>query len=169
MRFFLIGFMGSGKTYWGQKWSAAAGLKCYDLDHEIELRERRTISQIFKEEGEEGFRKIEQEALKTLMQLDDMIVSCGGGTPCWHNNMKRMKEAGITIYLKSTPGELVERLRLEKETRPLLTPIPDELLYDFIRERLEQRAGCYNQADYHLHTAYLTIENFERIQRRHAK
>jgi len=161
--------MGSGKTYWGRKWSEASGLKCYDLDHEIEQRQGRTISRIFKEEGEEGFRRIEQAALKTLLHLDDFILSCGGGTPCWHNNMNLMNEAGVTIYLKSTATELSERLRFEKETRPLLTDVPDELLHDFIHERLQQRIPCYSKATFHLPVSFLTLENFERIERRYAK
>ncbi len=169
MRFFLVGFMGSGKTYWGKKWSEASGLKCYDLDQEIELREGKSISRIFKEEGEEAFRKMEHTALKTLLHLDDFILSCGGGTPCWHNNMKLMNASGTTIYLKSNAVDLTERLRLEKEARPLLQQVPDDLLHDFIQERIDQRAPCYSQATFHLPVSFLTLENFERIERRYAK
>ena len=169
MRYFLIGYMGSGKTYWAKQWSAAYGLKCFDLDAEIEQRQGKSISLIFKEEGEDAFRKIEKEVLKTFLHLDNFIMSCGGGTPCFHNNMNRMNKHGVTIYLKSTIDELVQRLATEKETRPLIKDVADDVLHEFIEQRLEQRITCYSQAMYHLPTLNLSNENFHRILYRHAK
>lgn len=169
MRYFLIGYMGSGKTYWAKQWSAAYGLKCFDLDAEIEQRQGKSINLIFKEEGEDAFRKIEKEVLKTFLHLDNFIMSCGGGTPCFHNNMHRMNEHGVTIYLKSTVDELAHRLATEKETRPLIKDVADDVLHSFIEQRLEQRISCYSQAMYHLPTSNLSNENFQRILKRHAK
>lgn len=169
MRYFLIGYMGSGKTYWAKQWSAAYGLKCFDLDAEIEQRQGKSISLIFKEEGEDAFRKIEKEVLKTFLHLDNFIMSCGGGTPCFYNNITTMNEQGVTIYLKSSVQELVQRLAIEKETRPLIKDVADDVLYSFIEQRLEQRIACYSNAMYHLSTTYLRNENFQKILNRHAK
>ncbi|HMO33960.1 MAG TPA: shikimate kinase [Lacibacter sp.] len=169
MRFFLTGFMGCGKTFWARQWSQASGLKCYDLDHEIEQRERQSVTALFKERGEDAFRLLERDTLRTFLKLDNYIMSCGGGTPCFFDNMERMNAAGITIYLKSSVPELVERLRQEKETRPLIRDVSGELLDEFITARLELRRGCYSQSMFHLHTRHLSNENFERIYRRYAK
>lgn len=169
MRYFLVGFMGSGKTHWARQWSAAFGLKWYDLDEEIEKREKQTISQLFQTLGEEGFRKKEHEALCTLLHLDDFIMSCGGGTPCFYDNMQRMNRAGVTIYLQASPAELAQRLKLEKEARPLIRDVADEVLESFIAAKLNERHACYAQAMYHFQTRFLKNENFEKIHRRYAK
>lgn len=169
MRYFLIGFMGSGKTYWGEKWSEAAGLKHYDLDEEIEKREQKNVTAIFEEKGEEAFRKIEKEVLHLLMQQDHFILSCGGGTPCFHKNMKRMNKEGITVYLKSSAAELAQRLQKEKETRPLIAEVNNEVLEEFIADKLAQREPFYSKAMYHLPAQHISLENFEKIIRRHGK
>ncbi len=167
MRYFLIGFMGSGKTYWGKKWSEASCIKHYDLDEEIEKREGKSINVIFEQKGEEAFRKMEKEALKTYMNLDNFIMSCGGGTPCFHGNMERMNKEGVTIYLKSPAAELAQRLQNEKEVRPLIAGMENEVLEQFISEKLKQRESCYAKAMYHLPAHNMSVENFERIVRRH--
>jgi shikimate kinase len=169
MRYFLIGFMGSGKTYWGEKWSEAIGLKHYDLDEEIEKREGKNVTAIFEAKGEEAFRKIEKEVLHSLLKLDNYILSCGGGTPCFHKNMKQMNSEGVTVYLKSSAAELAQRLQKEKETRPLIVDVNNEVLEEFIAEKLAQREGFYAKAMYHLPAQHLSLENFEKITRRHGK
>ena len=166
MRYFITGFMGSGKTYWGKLWSEKYGLKFYDLDEEIEKREGKSVTAIFEEKGEEAFRQMEKETLCTYMKLDDFILSCGGGAPCFHNNMKRMNEHGITIYIKSTVQQLVDRLHVEKETRPLIAGMDDEVLAQFIEAKLAERQSCYHQAMYHLPAAYMSLDNFQKIIRR---
>jgi shikimate kinase len=167
MRYFLIGFMGSGKSYWGKKWSEVSKLPHIDLDAEIEKAEGRSIKQIFDEEGEEAFRKIERKVLRSFLKKDNYIMSCGGGTPCYYDNLRRMNHRGITIYLKSSAETLARRLRDEKEARPLIKDVPDELLVDFIRQKLDVRRDYYTQCIYHLDTEFLDNENFQRIIRRH--
>jgi len=169
MRYFLIGFMGSGKTYWGGKWSEAAGLKHYDLDGEIEKQEGKNVTSIFEEKGEEAFRKIEKKMLYALMEKDNFILSCGGGTPCFHKNMKKMNEKGVTIYLKCSPAELAQRLQKEKETRPLIADVNNEVLEEFIAEKLAQRENFYAKAMYHLPGGHISPDNFQKIIRRHGK
>jgi shikimate kinase len=169
MRYFLIGFMGSGKTYWGRKWGEETGLQHYDLDEEIEKREGKNVTAIFEEKGEEAFRRIEKEMLQSLLEKDHFILSCGGGTPCFHNNMKRMNEAGVTIYLKCSAAELALRLQKEKETRPLIAEVNNDVLEEFIGDKLAQRESFYLKAMYHLPAQHMGLENVERIIRRHGK
>jgi shikimate kinase len=165
MRFFLIGFMGCGKTYYARQWGEAFGLKYFDLDEEIEKAEGKLITDIFKEQGEAYFRKLERKTLKAYLHHDNMILATGGGTPCFLKNMKLLNENGVTIYLKSSPAELAARLRLEKETRPLIANVADEVLEGFIAEKLKHREEYYNQSMYHLLTRYITNENFKKIIR----
>lgn len=169
MRYFLIGFMGSGKTYWGREWGKAFELNHFDLDEEIEKREAKPVNEIFETAGEEAFRMMEKKVLKTYMNFDHFIMSCGGGTPCFFNNMDQMNKKGITIYLKSSVKQLAERLHKEKETRPLIAGMDDEVLEGFINKKLNQRETFYAKAMYHLPANQLTLENFEKIIRRHGK
>jgi shikimate kinase len=169
MRYFLIGFMGSGKSYWGKKWGEASGLTFLDLDDEIEQSTGQTIHSIFEKNGEPTFRKLEQKMLHKLLLRDNYILSCGGGTPCFFDNMKKMNQKGVTIYLKTPAHILASRLRQEKETRPLIREMSDDMLIPFIEQKLGERRHYYSQATYHFDTEYLSNENFERIIRRHGE
>ena len=167
MRYFLIGFMGSGKSYWAKCWSEAFDLPLVDLDAAIEAQAGQSIPQIFERKGELYFRKLEREVLRKCFKQDHFIMSCGGGTPCYFDNMEQMNKRGITIYLKATPEILASRLRDEKTVRPLIKDIPDDRLIPFIEQKLESRKRDYSKSFYHLDTQYLSNENFERIIRRH--
>ncbi len=163
MRFFLVGFMGCGKTYLSKQWGEAFGLKHFDLDEEIEKREGKLITDIFEEKGEAYFRKLEKRTLQTYLHLDNMILATGGGTPCFLNNMKLLNQSGVTIYLKSSPAELAARLKKEKQTRPLIANVADEVLEEFIAGKLKYREEYYNESMYHLFTRYIANENFSKI------
>ncbi|MBI2729211.1 MAG: shikimate kinase [Sphingobacteriales bacterium] len=168
MRYFLIGFMGTGKSYWGRLWAEANDLLFYDLDEEIEKSEGIKISQIFDSKGEAYFRKKEKEVLYSFFKKDKYILSCGGGTPCFFDNMDKMNQNGITIFLKTNIDELVKRLSLEKETRPLIKGLTDHTLKDYIGEKLNDRELFYQKAVYHFNTAYLSNDNFKKIIRQYA-
>ena len=102
--------MGAGKTTVGKALAEDLGLTFYDLDWYIENRMRKTIKQIFDESGEEGFRKIEHNMLHEVAEFENVIISCGGGTPCLFDNMDYMNEQGETLYLKASPGVLYGHL-----------------------------------------------------------
>ena len=167
MRYFLIGFMGSGKTYWARQWGEAFGITFYDLDEEIEKQEGKTIAAIFDEKGEQAFRSIEKDMLQSFMMKDQFILSSGGGTPCFHHNMERMNKNGVTIYLKSTATLLAQRLQNEKETRPLIAAMDQNMLEEYIHEKLKQRESFYCKAMYHLPASTMSLDNFQKILRRH--
>ena len=145
-RIILIGFMGSGKTTLGRALAAETGLTFIDLDNYIELRHCKSINQIFAERGEEGFRKIEQNMLHEVAEFEDVVISAGGGTPCFFDNMEYMNQQGVTVYLKATPETLRTHLRMGKQKRPLIAQKNDEELDAFIRESLDKRESYYNQA-----------------------
>ena len=161
--FFLIGFMGSGKSHWGKLWAAASKWSFVDLDEVIEKKEGNSVADIFETRGEAYFRKIEEDALKTCAGFNNTIVACGGGTPCFSDNMKWMNAHGTTIYITCTIAEIMERVLAEKEKRPLLKKInPGELSF-FIEQKLKEREPYYTQARVTVQSSQLTESSFAGI------
>lgn len=146
MKIFLVGFMGSGKTTLGQKLAELMDVAFIDLDNKIESAEEKSVSEIFRDRGEEYFRTIESEALRKTARIRNAVIATGGGAPCFHHNMKWMNENGITVYLKAEPGELYHRLLKERETRPLVAHLGDVALFDFIMSSLAHREPYYARA-----------------------
>ena len=149
-RIILIGYMGAGKTTIGKALSKELGIIFYDLDWYIENRMRKTVSQIFAERGEEGFRKIEYNMLHEVAEFEDVIISCGGGTPCFFDNMDYLNQQGQVVYLKAEPEVLYKHLLMAKVERPLIKGKSQEELLTFISEQLERREPYYSKARYTL-------------------
>jgi len=148
MKIFLIGFMGSGKTYWGQLLSESLELPFFDLDAVIVRTEQKSISDIFTEKGEEYFRYKEKEVLEELVKdHDKFIVSCGGGTPCFFNNILFMKKEGKVVWLNTSVEILKKRLVKERMSRPLVRAVGDAELESYIVRKLGERKMYYSQAD----------------------
>ncbi|MBR5848566.1 MAG: shikimate kinase [Bacteroidaceae bacterium] len=147
-RIILIGFMGSGKTTLGRALAKSLGLTFIDLDNYIELRHCKSINQIFAERGEEGFRTIERNLLHEVCEFEDVIISAGGGTPCFFDNIDYMNAQGTTIYLQVPHERLLTRLKIAKSRRPLLKDKSDEEISSFINEKMQQREPFYLKADY---------------------
>ena len=161
-RIILIGYMGSGKTTVGKALSKQTGMMFYDLDWYIESRMRCPVPQLFKERGEEAFRKIEYNMLHEVAEFEDVIISCGGGTPCFFDNMDYLNQQGDVVYLKATPEVLYKHLLMAKVERPLLAgKTPDELI-EYITNHLQQRAPFYEKARYTLDVSVL--DNYDKIQ-----
>ncbi|WP_298246365.1 shikimate kinase [uncultured Christiangramia sp.] len=151
MKIFLIGYMGSGKSTVGKLLSEELNHKFYDLDNEIEKEYDLAISEIFARKGEIFFRKAERKMLEKLIYLnEDAVVSLGGGTPCYGDNMELIKNADSvrSIYLKLNIPTLLERLQREKTDRPMISHLEtEELLEEFIRKHLFERGFYYNQSE----------------------
>ena len=145
-RIILVGYMGSGKTTMGKALSKETGMMFYDLDWYIESRMRKSVSQIFDEKGEEGFRKIEYNMLHEVAEFEDVIISCGGGTPCFFDNMDYLNQQGDVVYLKATPETLYKHLLMAKVERPLLKDKSPEELIAYITEHLKGRAPFHEKA-----------------------
>ena len=143
---YIIGFMGSGKTTAGKKLASSLGWSFIDLDEEIEKYSGKTIPEIFKDQGEDHFRTIEEEVLRTLDRDDHTVVATGGGAPCHHENMDFMNKSGLTIYLKLTPPQLVSRLIRSSDERPLIKDLEGDNLLHFIETKLDERAKWYEKS-----------------------
>lgn len=146
-RIYIIGFMGSGKTTAGKKLASLLGWSFVDLDKEIEEYSGKTIPEIFSQNGEDHFRKVESSVLKNLENETNIVVSTGGGTPCNGDNMNYMLKTGLTIYLKLTPGQLKSRLVEAKADRPLIKDLNNNELLRFIEDKLSNREKWYNLAE----------------------
>ena len=143
---YIIGFMGSGKSTAGKKLASLLGWSFIDLDKRIEGHAGKTISEIFSQYGENYFRNLEAEVLKSLKSQKNTVISTGGGTPCHGDNMDHMLETGLTLYLKLTPGQLKSRLSESTGERPLIKDLSNDGLLSFIDEKLAWREKCYNRA-----------------------
>ena len=161
-RIILIGYMGSGKTTVGKALSKETGMMFYDLDWYIESRMRKTVSQIFAEKGEEAFRKIEYNMLHEVAEFEDVIISCGGGTPCFFDNIDYLNGQGDVCYLKATPEVLYKHLLMGKVERPLIKGKSPEELINFITEQVGKREEFYTKARYTLDVSLM--DSFEKIK-----
>ena len=161
-RIILIGYMGSGKTTVGKALSKETGMMFYDLDWYIESRMRKTVAQIFAEKGEEGFRKIEHNMLHEVAEFENVIISCGGGTPCFFDNIDYINQQGEVVYLKATPEVLYRHLLMGKVERPLIKNKTPEELIAYITEQVAKREEFYNKARYTLDVSLM--DNYEKIQ-----
>jgi shikimate kinase len=143
---FLVGFMGAGKTTVGRKLAEELSCAFYDLDELIEKKTKQSISHIFEEKGEERFRIMESETLKSINIKKHQVIATGGGTAMYEDNMQWMNDSGFTVYLMLHPGILFHRLAKEKKHRPLIANLDDVDLFEFIVEKLKKRLLFYNQA-----------------------
>lgn len=144
---FLTGFMGSGKTTAGKVLAPLLKTRFFDLDEYLEKKEGRDIPTIFEEDGEETFRKLETNYLKDLLKLKDPhIISLGGGTVCFNNNLDAIKKNGTLVYIELPVPVLAERIQESKTTRPLLKSLPSVELIKNIEEILSERKKFYEQA-----------------------
>ncbi len=138
--------MGAGKTTVGKALAREMDLDFYDLDWYIEDRFRKKIPQIFAEKGEEGFREMERNMLRETGEFEDVIISCGGGTPCFFDNMDFMNQQGETVFLNASPDVLKEHLLMGKSQRPLIQGKSPEELVEYINDSLKTRLPFYSKA-----------------------
>lgn len=154
--------MGAGKTTVGKVLAKDLGLQFYDLDWYVEGRMHKTVPQIFAEKGEEGFRTVERNMLHEVAEFEDVVISCGGGTPCFFDNMDYMNLQGDTVYLQATPEVLYSHLKMGRVERPLLKNKTPEEMQEFIKEQLSQREKYYLKAKHVLDVSLL--DNYEKIK-----
>ncbi len=143
---FILGYMGSGKTTFGKRLAKQLNFEFIDLDKVFEELYRISITNFFMKYGEEMFRKIERELLLKNLDRPDTVISCGGGTPCFSDNMDLMNKNGLTVYLRLTPAALVNRLANSRQERPLLKGLPGSDLLEKISNHLPQRESFYLKA-----------------------
>lgn len=147
-KFFLTGYMGSGKSTVGEKLAAKLKYDFIDLDKLIESDYKQSIPEIFATKGEKEFRVMEHNTLKRVIEKNNVVVACGGGTPCYYDNMELMSNNGVTVYIKMSVDALVDRLTNAKEKRPLIENKTAPELRSFIKRQLEKREDIYHKAQY---------------------
>ena len=146
IRIFLTGYMGAGKTTLGKALARELHIPFIDLDWYIEERFHKTVGELFSERGEASFRELEKNMLHEVGEFEDVVISTGGGAPCFFDNMEFKNASGTTVYLKVSVEELAKRLELCKHTRPVLKGRSGEELRAFIAESLEKRNPFYTKA-----------------------
>ena len=145
-RVFLVGYMGVGKTTIGKLLSKELDVEFIDLDKYIENRYRKTIQEIFAQKGEAKFRIIEREMLREVATFQDVLISTGGGTPCFFNNMDVMNQLGVTVFIKASVDQLMSRLLASKNVRPIIHNKTPEELKEFVTKHLAEREVYYSKA-----------------------
>ena len=155
----LVGYMGTGKSHISNILSNKLNFKLFDLDQEISNKFELSIAEIFKNHGEIFFRKAEKETLNEILSSEEhLILSVGGGTPVYYDNMERINDKSISIYLRTGVSTLTERLKKNKHKRPLIAKIADEDLPEFIAKHLFERNSFYSKAHYIVDTDQKTTE-----------
>jgi len=139
--------MGSGKSYWGNKWALTSGFKFIDIDDLVEKQQGKSIGKIFEQYGEYYFRNLETNVLRSFKDAGNIIIATGGGTPCYNDNINWMNKNGTCVYLRSAPENILKRLVKEKVKRPLIKNLQDEELLFYIREKIKERDFFYRQAN----------------------
>jgi shikimate kinase len=162
-KIFLTGLMGSGKSYWGRQLAAHFKYPFLDLDKGIEKAERLSISEIFTKKGEAYFRETERDILQVLVQHPKFVMSCGGGTPCFFDNLAVMKTQGVVVWLKPSYETLATRLMSGRHKRPALKfADTEELIIERLMEMMEKRKEFYDQSDCIITEEHPTFETFEK-------
>ncbi len=162
-KIFLIGIMGSGKTYWAQRLAERLQWNWIDLDQQIEKATGMTVRDIFATEGEAYFRLKEKETLHQFASVENIIIATGGGTPCFHHNMQWMNENGAAIWLNVDSLVLTERLKRGRHRRPLISHLNDEEIHQFIINKIKEREPYYSQAGHHISGNEIVLEDFTNI------
>lgn len=169
MKLFLVGLMGSGKTYWAAKLGILFQVPAYDLDQLIELQEGKTIAEIFEKSGEPCFREKEAEALRNITAEPSFVLATGGGTAAYHDNMAWMNQAGTTVWLDEPVEILAQRIVNNRIHRPAIQGLSFEGVCAFLTQKKAERQSFYAQATKHLQgPADLTDSNFSKIWNQHA-
>lgn len=159
MKISLLGYMGSGKSHIARLLSAKLKYQLIDLDQEIERLNHKSVAEIFEEKGELYFRKKEKEALHMILDTEDhIVISVGGGTPVYYDNIQELNAKTKSFYLRSSVPTLTSRLAAEREKRPLIARIPHNDLPEFIGKHLFERNHFYTQAQHAIDTDHKTPE-----------
>ncbi len=164
MRIYLVGFMGAGKSYLGRIWAAENALHFDDLDKIIEQAEGLTVAAIFEKKGESYFREKEKIVLEKTAAIQNVIIACGGGTPCFFDNMQWMLKNGTVVFLNETVEKILHNINTDNHTRPLLEGMNEEEKNKFIQKKITERLPIYTQSHITLSTKQLHEKAFKLIQ-----
>jgi shikimate kinase len=162
-RIFLIGFMGTGKSHWGKIWANRHRYHFLDLDEAIEIEEQSTIAEIFEKRGEDYFRQKEAIKLRTMDQYTNTVISCGGGAPCFFDNINWMNVHGSTILLKASPIFILNNILSQQGKRPLVNKFNESELFFYIEQKLKERNEYYEKANIKLDAENINEQTLDNI------
>jgi shikimate kinase len=145
-KLYLTGLPGAGKTETGKWLAEKLGWKFIDLDDLIETQAGQSIADIFSGSGEEYFRKLESEILRKTVAMAPCVVSCGGGTPEWHENMDWMNRNGLTVYLNPDIETIAARLAADKKPRPMFSGLKKDAIRKKLNEISDRRMPFYSRS-----------------------
>ncbi len=165
MKIFLIGFMGAGKSFLGKLWANDHQIPFCDLDSLIEEEERKPIEEIFSTYGEDYFREKEAAALRNTDKLENALIACGGGTPCYFDNMQWMNKNGITVFLNETEDNIYKHIKNDKKVRPLINNEDEGTIQAFIKNKLAARISYYNESKIILTSHHLNKDGFLLVEK----
>lgn len=157
-RLYIVGYMASGKSTFGRALAGKAGWRFVDLDEEIERQTGRSVAEIIREDGEAAFRALESSVLRQTSSLNKTVVACGGGTPCYRDNMEFMTLHGMTLWLVASPERMAERIIQAGDTRPLVADKCPEELAAFVTDHLRRRQPHYFKAQWRFSGEHLETE-----------
>lgn len=161
--------MGAGKSYYGKKLADYYNLQFVDLDDEIMLQENLTITDIFVQKGEVYFRQVEHEILQQYIKNHkDFVMACGGGTPCFYNNIIEMKKEGVIVWINPSQKILFNRLQQEQQKRPLIKHLTTQKLKSFITQQIQEREKYYNQSNIIINDDNINIEELAKTIQHYA-
>jgi shikimate kinase len=160
---FLVGFMGTGKTHWGKIWAEKLHYLFVDLDEVIEKDEGISVHEIFENKGEDYFRMKEAETLRQMRSEENTVIACGGGTPCFFDNMAWMNANGVSVLLKANAGFILQNIRKQLGKRPLLKDMNEEEMLSFIETKLAERETFYNKATITLDAQTAGINSIDKV------
>ncbi|MDE6553178.1 MAG: shikimate kinase [Muribaculaceae bacterium] len=146
MTIFIIGYMASGKTTFGRALARQTGMQHIDLDFYIEQRFHSAVREIFAKKGEAEFRRIEGAMLREVGEMTDVVISCGGGTPCFGDNMDYMNSRGLTVCLQASDEVIADRIIRGGNKRPLMAGKSRDEILETLREHMEVRKPYYDKA-----------------------
>ncbi|MCI5056053.1 MAG: shikimate kinase [Flavobacteriales bacterium] len=154
----LVGYAGSGKSHWGKKLAKFFSKEHVDLDFAIEKAHGKSIQEIFDSHGEEEFRRVEAEVLRSL-DLNDLVLSVGGGTPAFHENMNLLLNKGFVVYLELSLNSILHRLKNKRNNRPRIKSLSEDELSTKIQSDLKERVPYYERAHLTVKSEDLKLQN----------
>ncbi len=163
MKIYIVGYMYCGKTSVGKRLARRLGYNFMDLDDEFERRFKLSITDFFGRYDETAFRKLEHEVLLSTKDVDNCVISTGGGTPCHNNNMDFIKENGLSVYLEADADLILSRRANSKKRRPVLEAMPAGEVETFVDEQLAARKPFYSMADIRCDARDVSIDNLANI------
>ena len=157
--------MGAGKSFLGKIWGEIYSIPFYDLDKLIEDEERITVENIFATFGEDYFREREAAVLRNTDRFENCIIACGGGTPCYFDNMHWMNKNGVTVFINQSEINIYDHLKNDKKIRPLIIEQDEKSLQAYIKNKLQERISFYNECRLILTCDQLNKDGFSVIEK----